>query len=299
MTPSETLPSPYGGTMLDISQYGSYKDDGTSSSLLTDLAIVGDAWPMDHDVVPEPGIFEQQAAEEKTCRPEDAQDQWVASNAEHTGLQYQETIWPQTNILASDDPDVAAKVPSLSNWMQEDLMAFDQDFLFEQQRLPTTHANNLTPRYVPWRMQGAAAAARPWSPEVLSHEKLERSPRAEELLYEPAMETHQALPEHQPLFSCRDVAEELDQDGPSRSDGYVVNVLLPEDNIDPPPPPDPVGPPYQTAGRNSYCYKQGPKPKTAGGRRHQPLNPHSRQHAKATRRNQGQCWSCALQRNPV
>ncbi|KAL8784708.1 MAG: hypothetical protein Q9213_003804 [Squamulea squamosa] len=297
MTPSETVPSPYGGTMLDISQYGSCEDHVTSSPLLTDLAITGNAQPMDLDAVPWPDIFQKWATDEKACRPEDNQDQPAASNAEYPNLQDQETIWSQTSLLASDDPYVAAKVTSLSNQMEEDLMALDQDFPLKQQRLPTSYANDLTPRYVPWRMEQTAAAARPWSPEILSREQLEWSPQAEELLYAPAMGTHQALPEDQPLFPGKDVAEELDQHGPSCSDGYLSNVLLPEDNIDPPPPPDPIGPPYQTADRKGCCYKKGPKPKTAGGRRYQPLNPHSRQHAKATRRNQGQCWSCALQRN--
>ena len=150
--------------------------------------------------------------------------------------------------------------------MDEQFAAFNQAFLPEQPNPPITQGIDI-PRYVPW----SAADTLPWSPEVLNDEQIERSPGAQELLYEPAM------------------------------DCYPRSLAVrhgPENNIDPPPPPDPVGPPTQMVDRNGRLSR-----KTAnagrGGRRHQPLNSHSRQNAKMIRQAQGQCWSCILQRNPV
>ncbi|KAL8863718.1 MAG: hypothetical protein Q9198_010400 [Flavoplaca austrocitrina] len=149
--------------------------------------------------------------------------------------------------------------------MDEQFAAFNHAFLPEQQNPPITQGIDI-PRYVPW----SAADTLPWSPEVLNDEQIKRSPGAQELLYEPAMD-----------FYPRSLAV---RHGP-------------ENNIDPPPPPDPVGPPTQMVDRNGRLSRKTANARR-GGRRHQPLNSHSRQNAKMIRQAQGQCWSCILQRNP-
>lgn len=206
--------------------------------------------------------------------------------------------------LELDDILVPADVricPDQTQWIDERFAAFDHAFHAEQQSPPTEQTNN-TPRYVPWPTEAAAAAAPPWSPEILNSDQLERSPGAQELLYGPAWDSHprhRATFKDERLFPGGDFAEELDQDDSSGSDAHLVDVLLPEDNIDPPPPPDPVGPPSQMADRKDCLSRKTSKARQVGGRRRQPLKPHSRHNAKMIRRAQGQCWSCTLQRNPV
>lgn len=181
--------------------------------------------------------------------------------------------------------------------MHEPLAAFNQAFPSEQQNHPTAQSID-KPRYVPW----PPGLIQPWSPEVLNCEQIERSPVAQELLYEPAMDVRPQAPalQHSDMpFSSRDFVKELDQDGIFGSDAQLVDGSLPENNIDPPPPPDPVGPPTQMASRNGRLSRKTSNAERVGGRRHQPLNSHSRQNAKMIRQAQGQCWSCILQRNPV
>ena len=175
--------------------------------------------------------------------------------------------------------------------MGEYLAEFDQAYLPGPRRTPT-HADDI-PRYVP-----RSTTTSPWSQWVVSHEQLARDPPAQALLYDPAMDLHLLGMDGKP-FPPWEFAEELDQDDSSGLGAYLDDVVLPEDNIDPPPPPDPVGPPSQIADRNGCCSKKAPKIRMGGGRRYQPLNSHSRHNAKITRQTQGQCWSCALQRNEV
>ncbi|KAL8643275.1 MAG: hypothetical protein Q9226_008412, partial [Calogaya cf. arnoldii] len=183
--------------------------------------------------------------------------------------------------------------------MDEQITAFDQAFRPGEQSPPATQAND-TPRHVPWPTEATAAGARPWSPEVLNSGQLQRTPGAQQLLYAPTWDLylrHPANPRDKRLLSGGQFVDELDQDDSSGSDVHLANGCLPDENIDPPPPPDPVGPPSQIANRNGGPSRKTTKARKLGGRRHQPLNSHSRHNAKL-RRARGQCWSCTLQRNP-
>ncbi|KAI4093175.1 MAG: hypothetical protein LQ344_003002 [Seirophora lacunosa] len=68
------------------------------------------------------------------------------------------------------------------------------------------------------------------------------------------------------------------------TDGSSDYALSPDDKIDPPAAPDPVGPPLEAVdGDRYYCGQLCPT-KPSGGRRHGPLNPQSRENAKIARR---------------
>ncbi|KAL8899860.1 MAG: hypothetical protein Q9192_001350 [Flavoplaca navasiana] len=251
LTPSETVATP-SATLLDISQQGC-EDLGASNSPLSELGISEAALPMELDTNHMPDVtlsFQQPCVDGNTYQHVSYQTGWITNDG-----------FPQPIYRAqssSDDMDLAMDTDFLeshTHTMDEQFAAFNHAFLPEQQNPPITQGIDI-PRYVPW----SAADTLPWSPEVLNDEQIERSPGAQELLYEPAMD-----------FYHRSLAV---RHGP-------------ENNIDPPPPPDPVGPPTQMADRNGRLSR-----KTAnagrGGRRHQPLNSHSRQNAKMIRQAQGQ-----------
>ncbi|KAL8854255.1 MAG: hypothetical protein Q9221_000969 [Calogaya cf. arnoldii] len=302
-TPSETILSPT-ATMVDVSQQAR-EELGTSNPPLSGLALSDEVWTMDLDLDPNldpnpmldmPLSFEQRSAGEGLDQHLGNQDQWAVYDHGETNIQYAGSSRPQpmrSAHLGLDDTDVP---PDL----QVIFAALDQVFPAGQQSLPTAQSND-TPRFIPWPTEAIAAAARPWSPEVLNSGQLERNPGAQELLYEPAWDSrlrHPANHSDERLFPGGKCVDELDQGDLSGSGVHLVNGCLPDENIDPPPSPDPVGPPSQIADRNSGLSRKTPKARKAGGRRHQPLNPHSRHNAKR-RRAQGQCWSCTLQRNPV
>ncbi|KAL8921926.1 MAG: hypothetical protein Q9172_003775 [Xanthocarpia lactea] len=292
MTPSETTFS-HSATMLDISQR-SGGDPGAFSSPFSELAVSDVAWPTNlNNPVPDMALLLDQQFIHGRLRQ--SQNGWMVNDNGPTNIQRQEPNWPY--------PDPGA------SFLSEDTYFFDQSYYQRQHhsmgeyllqleqayllgpRPPHTHADDI-PRYVP-----SPTTAPPWSPFVVSHEQLAREPSAQELLFGPAMDLHMFGIDGKP-FPPRGFAEELGQDDSSGSGTYLAEMVLPEDNIDPPPPPDPVGPPSQIADRNGCRSKKAPKVRTVGGRRHQPLNSHSRHNAKITRQNQGQCWRCALQRNP-
>ncbi|KAL9633462.1 MAG: hypothetical protein Q9204_003383 [Flavoplaca sp. TL-2023a] len=269
LTPSETVATP-SATLLDISQQGC-EGLGASNSPLSELGVSDAALPMELDTNHMPDVtlpFQQPYVDENTYQHVGYQTGWTTNDGEYTGFQYAGGSLPQPINRAqsfSDDMDLAMNLEFFDNHTHRMLAAFNQAFPPEEQNHPTIQSID-KPRYVPW----PPGLPLPWSPEVLNWEHIERSPGPQKLLYEPAMDFY---PQSQALRRG------------------------PENNIDPPPPPDPVGPPTQMVDRNGRL-----SGKTAnagrGGRRHQPLNSHSRQNAKIIRQAQGQCWSCILQRNP-
>ncbi|KAL8810912.1 MAG: hypothetical protein Q9200_002214 [Gallowayella weberi] len=289
MTPSETLLSPP-GTMLDISEHASsgLPDMFTPSS--SDITTHDEAWP----VVSKPDtplVFEHQSMGEPTSRPEHGQDEWAAVIRSQIGVQCQAASWPQSDI----EPSLAADLRPAFNQgsyhfphhrMNENLAAFEQayrDDKIPDQRPPPTINTDDTPRYIPWSID---AAVPPWTPWDLIHERWARHPRAQDLLYEPAMDLYLAGPHDQSLVFRERFTQEPNHNVFSGLDRYRVGSVIPEDNIDPPPRPDPIGPPSQLIDESSSCAHKAVKAKVNGGRRYQPLSPDSRQKAKMTRRNQ-------------
>ncbi|KAL8675831.1 MAG: hypothetical protein Q9186_007565 [Xanthomendoza sp. 1 TL-2023] len=294
MTPSETLLSPP-GTMLDISQHGSSGLPEVFTPSSSDIAMLGEALPV-VGMPNTPLIFGHQWMGEPTSRPEDGQDEWAATVHSHIGVQYQNTSWPQSDNEISLTAVGMAALNQYSYLLQnhrvhEHLAAFEQayrdDHTPDQGQPPTKNTNDGPPS-----MDAAA-----WTPWALNREQWSRNPAAQDLLYDPPTDLYLAGPDYESLAFREGYTEELDHNVSSGPDRYQVSSVTPEDNIDPPPPPDPIGPPSQLTHENSSCTHKAPKAKTNKGRRYQPLSPHCRQKAKMTRRNQGQCWSCALQRN--
>ncbi|KAL8909796.1 MAG: hypothetical protein Q9171_004886 [Xanthocarpia ochracea] len=288
MTPSETTSSP-SVTMLDISQHTG-GDPGAPSSPFSELAVSDGARPtyLNNPIPDMALLLDQQFIHGRLHQP---QNGWMVNGNGPTNIQRQEPNWPYLDPGASSASEDTYFVDQnfyqrQNHWMGEYLAQFEQAYLPGPRSSPT-HVDDI-PRHVP-----LPTTASPWSQWAVSHGQLTRDPPPQALLYDPATDLH-LLGIDGKLFPPREFVEELDQDDSSGSSAYLADVVLPEDNIDPPPPPDPVGPPSQIANRNRCCSKKAPK---GGGRRHQPLNSHSRHNAKITRQTQGQCWSCALQRN--
>ncbi|KAI4098724.1 MAG: hypothetical protein LQ339_006329 [Xanthoria mediterranea] len=261
-TPSETMPSP-SATMFDVSQQAR-EDLDTSDPPLSDLAMANGASPMDLDTNSMPDLavsFDQRSIDEGLDQHLSYQNGWPAYNHGQTGIEHTGSIWAQPTPpvpLGLDGIGVPLDDQFLpfepTQRMDEHFAAFDQNF----QSPPTTQTNDV-PRYVPWPPEATAAAARPWSPEILNPEQLERSPGPQDLLYGLAWESrpqHRAAFEGKRLFTGRELAEERDQDDSSGSDAQLVDRLLPQDNIDPPPSPDPVGPPSQMADRKGWLSRK-------------------------------------------
>ncbi|KAL8837489.1 MAG: hypothetical protein Q9176_005677 [Flavoplaca citrina] len=289
LTPSETVATP-SVTLLDISQQGC-EDLGASNSPLSELGVSGAALPMELDTNHMPDVtlsFQQPYVDENTYQHVGYQTGWTTND----GL-------PQPIYRAqssSDDMDLAMDTDFLkshTHTMDERFAAFNHAFLPEQQNPPITQGIDI-PRYVPW----SAAVTRPWSPEVLNDEQIERSPGAQELLYEPAMDFYPrslAVRHGDMSFPSPDFVRKLDQNGFFGLDAQLNGESLPENNIDPPPPPDPVGPPTQMVDRNGRLSRKRANA-GRGGRRHQPLNSHSRQNAKT--KLDEICTGCKKKRMP-
>ncbi|KAL8674324.1 MAG: hypothetical protein Q9168_001253 [Polycauliona sp. 1 TL-2023] len=287
LTPSETRETP-SVAMLDVSQLGR-EDSDMSDFPLNGLGFTEGQWPET------PLAFQQQYMEEAPYQHGACQNAWPANDLEQTAFQYAPSTLSQPGHAAHpalDDIDGARDASFYFDQTQRmdvdaQLTAFDETFSPERQLSPAAHADGM-PRYIP-----------PWSPELLTYAQLERSPGAQELLYAPAADLHPRNPlvgnvnEPSPAGG---IAEEPDRNDSSGLDTQLVDVGSPEHNIDPPPLPDPVGPPSPVVDRKSSLSRKTPKARKAG-RRHEPLNSHSRHNAKIIRQGHGQCWSCALQRN--
>ncbi|KAL8855525.1 MAG: hypothetical protein Q9178_007845 [Gyalolechia marmorata] len=233
MTPSETALSP-SATMLDISQR-SGGDPGASSSPFSELAVSDVAWPTNlNDPIPDMALLlDQQFIH---GRLHQSQNGWMVNGNGPTNIQRQEPnrpyLDPEASFASEDIYFVGQNYYQPQNhWMGEYLAQFEQAYLPGPQQ-PPTHADDI-PRYVPW-----PTTASPWSQFVVSHEQLAQDPPAQALLFDPAMDLRLFGMDGKP-FSPRGFAEEIDQDDSSGSGACLAGMVLPEDNIDPPPPPDP------------------------------------------------------------
>ncbi|KAL8892296.1 MAG: hypothetical protein Q9215_000809 [Flavoplaca cf. flavocitrina] len=244
LTPSETVATP-SVTLLDISQQGC-EDLGASNSPLSELGVSDATLPMELDTNHMPDVtlsFQQPHVDENTYQHVGYQTGWTTND----GL-------PQPIYRAqssSYDMDLTMDPEFFDNHTHRMLAAFNQAFPPGQQTHPTTQSID-KPRYVPW----PPGLPLPWSPEVLNWEHIERSPGPQELLYEPAMDFYpqsQALRHGHMSVLSPDFVMELDKNGSFGLDAQLNGESLPENNIDPPPPPDPVGPPTQMAKLDGIC----------------------------------------------
>lgn len=182
-----------------------------------------------------------------------------------------------------------------SQRMHQRIEAFEhayQHVPLSEQRVQENLLSSDRPRYLSAIDDGVAV---PWS-SWIANQHANRDQLVGELLYEPAAELAAWEPLHPSLAFDVNPAEEPSSDGPVKTDASS-DEAMPEDNIDPPRSPDPVGPPAEpVCGYTCYVGK-APRRKMCGGR-NGPLNRETRENAK-TNRQKGACWSCILQRNKV
>lgn len=184
-----------------------------------------------------------------------------------------------------------------SQRVYDHLAAFDEAYQYTaapEQRVPTYILASDRPRHFPGMND---TAAMPWSAWIAS-QQVNGTDQVSEVLYEPAADFVMSRPTNPSPGLSGDRAEEFDHDVPMDTDPSSEGLPIPENNIDPPPPPDPIGPPSELAHGDGCRVGKAPKSKSSGGRRRGPLNVQSRQNARTTRLN-GPCWGCTLQRNQV
>ncbi|KAL8717358.1 MAG: hypothetical protein Q9225_005392 [Loekoesia sp. 1 TL-2023] len=301
-TPSETLPSP-SGTMLDISQPITSTYSGGFDDFSRELVSSGGECPMDVAFDLLPGIIDYPSGGEAgTLSVEQYQYRSATTDDEQAGAPYQQP----SSIL--DDGNVATHlVPTSTNdgisnnetcyhdqnqRMYDQLAAFDQAYRHipvSEHSIPTTTLADDIPRYIPGAIDVLAG---PWSPWIASTQ-VDGVRLVSELIYEPAIDVGATDPDVQGSGFHESFVEEVDPDWPMEENLRFREPAFPKDNIDPPPPPDPVGPPPDIAyGKERHSLKN-PNGNVIGGRRHGPLNAQSRQNAK-TARQKGQCWNSSL-----
>ncbi|KAL8990824.1 MAG: hypothetical protein Q9177_000613 [Variospora cf. flavescens] len=147
------------------------------------------------------------------------------------------------------------------------------------------------PRYVP------AVTVAPWS-AFMARQQINDTHRVSELIYDPATVYGASGPMGQWPGHGVDFCSSSRSNDPMNTDDSSDNALFPDDNIDPPPVPDPVGPPLEVTDGDKDYYGQPCVTKPSPGRRQGPLTAQSRENARINRQ-KGPCWSCILQRNLV
>ncbi|KAL8655040.1 MAG: hypothetical protein Q9210_001131 [Variospora velana] len=145
------------------------------------------------------------------------------------------------------------------------------------------------PRYVP------AVTVAPWS-AFMAKQQINDTRPVSELIYDPATDYGASGPIGQRPGHGVDFPSCSRSNDPMDTDDSSDNALFPDDNIDPPPVPDPVGPPLEIMVGDKDYDGQPCVIKPSGGRRQGPLKPQSRENARITRQ-KGPCWPCILQRN--
>ncbi|KAL8952427.1 MAG: hypothetical protein Q9222_001662 [Ikaeria aurantiellina] len=176
-------------------------------------------------------------------------------------------------------------VPSQN--MHNNIEAFEHTFQHpSEQYVPPSVSFTDTPRFTALAID---AAARPWSPRApIDAQSFHTSTDA--LLFEPGNE----VPIPQVHFTTRSDQEPLQEGRAADTNDLVMS----DDNIDPPPDPDPVGPPSLLVSHETVQAAQDiPSDKVVRGRRHGAMKPQNKKHANSTRKKSGQCWNCSLQRN--
>lgn len=328
-TPSETLPSRE-GSMIDVSQLSARTDPGDLGTS-NDSASYDNNWPMDVDFNLLPGIgpfFERDgigAIQVEQIRNQSAAigyGQVVVPN------QYPSKSFPGPDpgchfmtssggmLLTGAVPDYydssitsPAVVPQndqVSNMqtyfhnqkqMINQLATFDRTYHHipvTQHLASTAYLNDQEPRHVPGTIHTTAG---PWSPYIASELGCGVHP-VSELIYEPAMDGRLADQNPQ-SYGDPEGYVDSDPDTLMEEDAFRHDPAFHEINVGPPPPPDPIGPPFDTADGEKDHSLENHKSRLVGGRRQGPLDPRSRRNAQTTRQRGGQCWSCTLQRGQV
>ncbi|KAL8960602.1 MAG: hypothetical protein Q9193_002722 [Seirophora villosa] len=302
-TPSETWPT-QSGSMPDLSQFDVHTNP-------EDFGALGGNVPyelplMDVEVEDQPGTvaaFNSYPPDMTGLSAAENQQQWAAIGLEQVGSPGQ---YPNSEVTI--DSDGVAKYhgqriilaennagPShvdsyaQNQWLQNHLAALDHCISGAEHQSSNLTLAVARPRYIP---DGALG---PWSAFMASEQITDTHP-VSELMYDPATDHEASGPVDQRSGHGVNFPRCLPSNDPMDTDGSSDYALSPNDRIDPPAGPDPVGPPLEAVdGDRYYCGQLCPT-KPSGGRRHGPLNPQSRENAKIARR-KGPCWPCILQRN--
>ncbi|KAL8764298.1 MAG: hypothetical protein Q9184_000003 [Pyrenodesmia sp. 2 TL-2023] len=258
LTPSETLPTA-SGIMLDASQTGFDTDTRASDVSLPGLTGADEAWLMNIDPVWRDLWLPAEQSSAGDTSPgliTETQYNWVAANSNQanspqrhphyihddrgSAVQVHPHLVPEDGETGCNQDYYVEK----SQRMRKHIVAFNDAYQHapvSEPGLPTNPLVSDRPRHIPDIDDGVAV---PWSTWIAS-QQIHREQLVAELLYEPAAEFAAASEPLLPsLARGANPADALDSDVPVETD-TSSDGAMPDDNIDPPPRPDPVGPPSE------------------------------------------------------
>ncbi|KAL8737788.1 MAG: hypothetical protein Q9181_001351 [Wetmoreana brouardii] len=154
--------------------------------------------------------------------------------------------------------------------IQLQLANFDQAYRYDPvpgQQLASTISD--VPRWFPVADDTIAG---PWPSQFLSSQEIHHDSCSASLLCEPAIELDAGLLNDQDRILSGDDGEELDLDRHQNPHAYPGLSAVPDESIDPPASPDPVGPPSQLPARGrSLSSRKASRSAVARVQRHDPL----------------------------
>ncbi|KAI4197832.1 MAG: hypothetical protein LQ350_005677 [Teloschistes chrysophthalmus] len=139
-------------------------------------------------------------------------------------------------------------------------------------------------------------ASHQWSTAFMAGGQFDQVPQAGSHGYEPSIDLPTIMQYDLDAATVARHNEWLYQYG-TANQGTYHGMPLSQQTIDPPPDPDPVGPPCQASnGRRKRAPNRVERVRNRG-RRTGPLGPQSRKNARSTRETGGSCWNCTLKRD--
>lgn len=287
--------------MFDVSQLNACTGP-EGSRISDDSASYGNGWPMDVDFNPWPGIvpfFERDAMRTLEIGQSRIESAAIGNGQEVVSSQHPEPYhYGSSMTYQAIIPEInqASNVQSRyhnQNQMIDRLAVFERAY----QHAPVTRHMSTAPlideepRHVP---EAIHMATGPWSPCVAGELNGGIHP-VSELMYEPAMDV-MVVDQKPQGHGYPGKYTDTNPDTLMAENVFLHDPPFQDMNIGPPPTPDPIGPPFDTAGGAKDHSSEDHKTGLVGGRRQGPLDPESRRNAQATRQRGGSCWSCALQR---
>ncbi|KAL8924617.1 MAG: hypothetical protein Q9208_003932 [Pyrenodesmia sp. 3 TL-2023] len=257
LTPPETLPTP-SGTMLDASQIGFDTDTRASDVPLPGLTGADEALLVDIDLVWRDLWLTVNQSPTSDTSPRsitETQYSWVAANMKQAERPYRHPHYAHEDggiavqvdaHLAPDDGETGCYqgcYHGQSQRMDRTIMAFERAYHhtpLPEPPFPTNPLASDRPRHIPEIDDGFSVPSPAW----IASQQIDRNQPVSELLLEPAAEFAAFEPRLSSLARGVDPAEALYSDVPVETD-TSSDGAMPEDNIDPPPRPDPVGPPSE------------------------------------------------------
>ncbi|KAL8706153.1 MAG: hypothetical protein Q9201_000788 [Fulgogasparrea decipioides] len=288
-TPSETWLSP-SESIADNSHLGARGDPGAYISSWSDFA--NETWSI---IAGFEGVIDTDPA--LRGEPKSPPVSWMNEEGNN------QNDWVAINQNQGDDQEQQANAASFDRicsfpWnprIQLQPTDFDQPYLYG----PVPGRQEYTAVTMPrWSPVVDDTIAGPWPPQFLFREEIYQDPCSASQLFEPAMEPQAAWLNDQDRHFGGDDGEELDLNCLQNPHAHPGQSAVPDENIDPPASPDPVGPPSQLSARTDCLNGKAPRTVTTRAQRHDPRTSRNRLNIKNINQ-PGQCWDCALQRNKV